>query len=130
MNQTHQVIGTCAAHISWYLRSRDSEVECKYLTSLLPRVSPTIVFRGVQFVSWDFFRLPCCLQSTLRLLYKRIGFVMFVALNFVPWLLAILLSCPVSGKILLYCYSVHFCCRASAASMQARTSFEFGICSI
>ena len=27
MNQTHQVIGTCAAHISWNLRSRDSEVE-------------------------------------------------------------------------------------------------------
>ena len=29
MNQTHQVIGTCAAHISWNLRSRDSEVESK-----------------------------------------------------------------------------------------------------
>ena len=27
MNQTHQVIGTCAAHISWNLGSRDSEVE-------------------------------------------------------------------------------------------------------
>ena len=27
MNQTHQVIGTCAAHISWNLRSRDSEEE-------------------------------------------------------------------------------------------------------
>ena len=27
MNQTHQVIGTCAAHISWNLRSRDSKVE-------------------------------------------------------------------------------------------------------
>ena len=27
MNQTHQVIGTCAAHISQNLRSRDSEVE-------------------------------------------------------------------------------------------------------
>ena len=26
MNQTHKVIGTCAAHISWNLRSRDSEV--------------------------------------------------------------------------------------------------------
>ena len=27
MNQTHHVIGTCAAHISWNLRSRDSEVD-------------------------------------------------------------------------------------------------------
>ena len=33
MNQTHQVIGTCAAHISWNLRSRDSEVEssCSFM---------------------------------------------------------------------------------------------------
>ena len=31
MNQTHQVIGTCAAHISWNLRSRDSEVEFKMI---------------------------------------------------------------------------------------------------
>ena len=30
MNQTHQVIGTCAAHISWNLRSCDSEVELAY----------------------------------------------------------------------------------------------------
>ena len=30
MNQTHQVIGTCAAHISWNLRSRDSEVEFRF----------------------------------------------------------------------------------------------------
>ena len=30
MNQTHQVIGTCAAHISWNLRSRYSEVEFRF----------------------------------------------------------------------------------------------------
>ena len=35
MNQTHQVIGTCAAHISWNLRSRVSEVERELGLALL-----------------------------------------------------------------------------------------------
>ena len=38
MNQTHQVIGTCAAHISWNLRSRDSEVELWVGNSVEPSV--------------------------------------------------------------------------------------------
>ena len=38
MNQTHQVISTCATHISWNLRSRDREVEWlpKFLVSYPP----------------------------------------------------------------------------------------------
>ena len=42
MNQTHQVIGTCAAHISWNLRSRDSEVEWGTTRSLISSGKPIL----------------------------------------------------------------------------------------
>ena len=47
MNQTHQVIGTCAAHISWNLRSRDSEVELEYIRRLFSEhvLTPRNVFK-------------------------------------------------------------------------------------
>ena len=71
MNQTHQVIGTCAAHISWNLRSRDSEVESK--VDMVDNPSERLYFLGQYTSGKAKVLIKGCLQMRSEDSYEVAG---------------------------------------------------------